>query len=38
MYLDRKLREAGVYDRMEEMGLSDGDIISIAELHFEYYS
>ena len=38
MYLDRKLREGGVYDRMEEMGLSDGDIISIAELHFEYYS
>jgi GTP-binding protein len=38
MYLDRKLREAGVYDRMEAMGLSDGDIISIAELHFEYYS
>ena len=38
MYLDRKLREGGVYDRMEAMGLSDGDIISIAELHFEYYS
>ena len=38
MYLDRKLREAGVYDRMEEMGLEDGDTISIAELHFEYYS
>ncbi len=38
MYLDRKLREAGVYDRMEEMGLSDGDTISIAELHFEYLS
>ena len=38
MYLDRKLREGGVYDRMEEMGLQDGDTISIAELHFEYYS
>ncbi len=38
MYLDRKLREAGVYDRMEAMGLEDGDTISIAELHFEYYS
>lgn len=37
MYLDRKLREAGVYDRMEAMGLDDGDTISIAELHFEYY-
>ena len=38
MYLDRKLREGGVYDRMEAMGLEDGDTISIAELHFEYYS
>ena len=38
MYLDRKLREAGVYDRMEAMGLADGDTISIAELEFEYYS
>ena len=38
MYMDRKLREAGVYDRMEAMGLTDGDTISIAELEFEYYS
>ncbi len=38
MYLDRKLRQAGVYDRMEAMGLADGDTISIAELEFEYYS
>ena len=38
MYLDRKLHEAGVYDRMEAMGLQDGDTISIAELHFEYLS
>ena len=37
MYLDRKLREAGVYARMEDMGLEEGDTISIAELHFEYY-
>ncbi len=38
MYLDRKLHEGRVYDRMEAMGLQDGDTISIAELHFEYYS
>ncbi len=37
MYMDRKLREAGVYERMEAMGLADGDTISIAELEFEYY-
>ena len=38
MYMDRKLREGGVYDRMEAMGLEDGDTISIAEMQFEYYS
>ncbi len=38
MYMDRKLREAGVYSRMEQMGLDDGDTISIAEMQFEYYS
>jgi GTP-binding protein len=38
MFLDRKLREAGVYKRMEEMGLVDGDTISIAEMQFVYYS
>ena len=38
MYLDRKLREGGVYQRMEELGLEDGDTISIAEMQFEYYS
>ena len=37
MYLDRKLREAGVYERMEAMGLEDGDTVSIAEMNFEYY-
>ena len=38
MYMDRKLREAGVYTRMEQLGLDDGDTISIAEMQFEYYS
>lgn len=38
MYMDRKLREAKVYERMEAMGLDDGDTISIAEMQFEYYS
>jgi len=38
MFLDRKLREAGVYKRMEELGLADGDTISIAEMQFVYYS
>ena len=38
MYLDRKLREGGVYERMEALGLSDGDTISIAELEFIYYT
>ena len=38
MWLDRKLREGGVYDRLEAMGMEDGDTISIAEMQFEYYS
>ena len=38
MYLDRKLREGGVYQRMEDMGMEDGDTISIAEMQFEYYT
>ncbi len=38
MYLDRKLREGKVYERMEAMGMEDGDTISIAEMQFEYYN
>ena len=36
MYFDRVLREAGVYQRMEEMGVKDGDTVSMYDLMFEY--
>ena len=36
MYFDRVLRNAGVYKRLEEMGIKDGDTISIYNLEFEY--
>ena len=36
MFFDRRLRSAGVYDRLEELGIRDGDTIEICELRFEY--
>ena len=35
MYFDRVLREAGVFQRMEEMGVKDGDTVSMYDLMFE---
>ena len=36
MYFDRVMREAGVFERLEQMGVKDGDTISIYDLEFEY--
>lgn len=36
MYFERSLRDAGVYDRMENLGVSEGDTIVMYELEFEY--
>jgi len=36
MYFDRVLRNAGVFKRLEEMGIQDGDTISIYDVEFEY--
>ena len=36
MYFDRILRDAGVYKRMEDMGVKDGDTVSMYDLMFEY--
>ena len=36
MYFDRVLRESGVFQRMEEMGVKDGDTVSMYDLMFEY--
>lgn len=37
MFFDKTLREAGVYDRLEEQGIKEGDIVSIYNLEFEYH-
>ena len=38
MYFDKVLREAGVFARLEELGIQDGDTVSIYDLEFEYQS
>lgn len=38
MYFDRILRSAGLFERMEQMGIKDGDTVSIYDLEFEYRS
>ena len=35
-WFDRKLRESGLFDRLEAMGIQDGDIVSLYDLEFEY--
>ena len=36
MYFDRCLRSAGIFDRMEAMGVQTGDTVSIYDIEFEY--
>ena len=35
-WFDKKLRESGLFDRLEEMGIQDGDTVSLYDLEFEY--
>ena len=35
-WFDRMLRTAGLFDRLEEMGIHDGDLVSLYGLDFEY--
>ena len=35
-WFERKLRESGLYARLEEMGIQDGDPICLYNLEFEY--
>lgn len=37
MYFDRCLRNSGLYDKLEEMGIREGDTVSIYNLDFEYW-
>ena len=36
MYFDRCLRTAGIFERMEALGVKDGDTVSIYDIEFEY--
>ena len=36
MHFDKILRDSGVYERMERMGVKDGDTVSMYDLMFEY--
>jgi len=36
MFFERVLRNHGVYSRLEDMGIKDGDTVSIYNLEFEY--
>ena len=36
MYFDRMLRQSGLFDTLEEMGIQDGEIVSMYNLEFEY--
>ena len=35
-YFDRQLRKSGLFDRLEEMGIEDGDSVSIYDYEFDY--
>ncbi|MBQ2691154.1 MAG: GTPase ObgE [Clostridia bacterium] len=36
MYFERILRKAGVFDRLEAMGIEDHDLVNVAGVEFEY--
>ena len=36
MYFDKSLREAGVFQQLEEMGIADGDTVAMYGFEFEY--
>ena len=35
-WFDQKLRQSGLFDKLEELGIKDGDIVSLYDLEFEY--
>ena len=36
MYFDKTLRESGLFQQLEEMGIQDGDTVSMYDFEFEY--
>ena len=37
MYFDRALRQSGLFDRLELMGIADGDTVALYGFEFEYW-
>lgn len=37
VYMDRRLTEGGIYQRLEDLGVQEGDTVVLADFHFEYY-
>ena len=35
-YFDRQLRKSGLFEKLEEMGIEDGDTVSIYDFEFDY--
>ena len=35
-WFDQKLRQSGLFDKLEALGIKDGDIVSMYDLEFEY--
>lgn len=38
MYFEKNLEQAGVYARLEELGITDGETVNLDGLEFEYHS
>ena len=36
MYFEKCLRDSGLYTQLEEMGIEDGDTVSLYDFEFEY--
>ena len=36
MYFDKTLRKSGLFQQLEELGIQDGDTVSIYDFEFEY--
>lgn len=37
IFFETRLQEMGVYDKLEEMGIEDGDPLCVGDLEFDYY-
>ena len=36
MYFDRRLRQSGLFERLEEEGIQEGDTVSMYDFEFDY--